>query len=408
MKASNFINGKVICIHLMVLIISVGCNNDLEDALLSRSDATHFTNEEMAILNQNLNLSQILDNYANQDLPEHYSGPEANESDNTPDNNPITDIGATLGRVLFYDPALSVNNRVSCASCHDQDEAFSDNRLTSRGVNGQRTRRHSMSLINAGFYENAAFFWDERALTLEEQVLMPIEDPTEMGLDLDDLSPKLQQLDYYPVLFNKAFGSPDVSNDKIAKALAQFVRSMQAGNSKFDRGLSQVWPVENEEEMPNFPNFTAEENMGIDIFYRGRNGATCLYCHGTPQHVNDIAKNNGLDLVYDDNGKGEITGLAEDMATFKVPSLRNIAHSAPYMHDGRFESLREVVDHYSDNVQNHPNLNFRLKTSDDPSEDAEVLRLNFNETEKQALVAFLNTLTDDTFANDPKFSDPFR
>ncbi|RNC85699.1 MAG: cytochrome-c peroxidase [Balneola sp.] len=372
-------------------------------------ESTQFTEAEMVVLNKALNLDATPFNYSNIQLPKHYRSSEANESDNTPENNPITDMGATLGRVLFYDKNLSANNTISCASCHEQSAAFSDPRKFSIGLNGETTRRNSMTLINSRFYENQAFFWDERAVTLEEQVLLPIQDHIEMGMDLKELENKLQNLEYYPILFQHAFGSSEVTSEHISKALSQFTRSIVSFNSKFDEGFIAAGFPEDEEQMPDFPNFTAKENLGMDIFYRGRNGGTCLYCHGTPQHVNDIAKNNGLDLSYLDNGKGEVTGISGDDALFKVPSLRNIAKTAPYMHDGRFETLREVVDHYSDNVQDHPNLNFRLKTLDDGEEGvAEVLRLGLNEEEKEALVAFLHTLTDEKVLTDEKYSNPFK
>ena len=242
-----------------------------------------------------------------------------------------------------------------------------------------------------------------------EQVLLPIQDHIEMGMDLGQLEAKLQELDYYSILFDKAFGSTQVTSHGIARALSQFIRSIVSVNSKFDEGFAAAGFPEDEEQMPDFPNFTEMENLGMDIFYRGRNGGTCLYCHGTPQHVNDEAKNNGLSLNYSDKGKGEITGNPADNALFKVPSLRNIAKTAPYMHDGRFETLMDVVNHYSDNVQDHPNLHFRLKTLDDgEAGDAEVLRLNLTPTEKEALVAFLNTLTDETVLMEVKYSDPFK
>jgi len=367
-----------------------------------------FSVSELAVLTQELNLQATPLNYANMELPIHYSSDEASISDNTPANNQITDMGATLGRVLFYDKSLSIDNTISCASCHEQEAAFSDNAKFSEGLNGQLTKRNSMTIINSRFYENGSFFWDERASTLEEQALIPIQDHIEMGMELGQLEMKLQQLDHYPILFEKAFGSSDVTSNKIAQALSQFMRSIVSVNSKFDKGFEAVGFPQDEEEMPNFPNYTPQENIGLDIFYRGRNGATCLYCHGTPQHVNDEAKNNGLSLNYSDKGKGEITGNSSHNGLFKVPSLRNIAKTAPYMHDGRFETLMEVVNHYSDNVQDHPNLNFRLKDSDDPSPDSNVLRLNLTQAEKEALVAFLHTLTDEEVLTDEKYSNPFK
>jgi cytochrome c peroxidase len=368
-----------------------------------------FSEAEMSTLSPVLNLDATPFNYAFPELPDHYTTGDAQESDNTPESNPITNMGATLGRVLFYDTQLSANNTISCASCHEQSAAFSDNRKFSVGLNGETTRRNSMTLVNSRFYENGRFFWDERAATLEEQVLMPIQDHIEMGLTLEELELKLQPLDYYEILFEKAFGSPEITSDRIAQALSQFIRAIVSVNSKFDRGFMAAGFPEDEEQMPDFPNFTAQENLGMDIYYRGRKGGTCLYCHGTPQHVNDEAKNNGLSLNYSDQGKGEITGNSSDNALFKVPSLRNIAKTGPYMHDGRFETLMEVVNHYSDNVQDHPNLNFRLTTLDDgePGE-GEVLRLQLTQSEKEALVAFLHTLTDEDLLTEEKYSDPFR
>jgi cytochrome c peroxidase len=224
-----------------------------------------------------------------------------------------------------------------------------------------------------------------------------------MGMTLAALEARLQSLDYYQVLFKKAFGSDDVQANRIALALSQFMRSMVSFRSKFDEGFALVGFPEDEDQMPDFPNFSPQENLGLDIFYRGRKGATCLYCHGSAQHVNDAAKNNGLDLNYVDKGKGEITGQASDNGLFKVPSLRNIALTAPYMHDGRFATLMDVVNHYSDSVQDHPNLNFRLKDSDDPSPNSQVLRLNLSQAEKEALVAFLQTLSDPSITTEARW-----
>lgn len=389
-------------------LLLLGCANE-EDEASPGQTTSEFSAEDMTILDRVFDLPETPFNYANMELPWHYKTDDVGDSDNTPDDNHITDMGATLGRVLFYDKNLSANNTISCASCHQQSAAFSDNAKFSKGLNGQLTKRNSMTLINSRYYENGRFFWDERASTLEEQVLMPIQDHIEMGMNLNDLVNKLQEIDYYPVLFKNAFGSEEVTADRIARALSQFNRSIISVDSKFDEGLKMIGYVENEEEMPDLPNFTEQENLGIDIFFRGRKGGTCLYCHGTPQNVNDEAKNNGLGLSYVDNGKGDVTGRNGDKALFKVPSLRNIAMTAPYMHDGRFETLMDVVNHYSDNIEDHPNLNFRLKTLDDGEiGDAEVLRLNLTQEEKEALVAFLNTLTDTKILTDEKYSNPFK
>lgn len=383
---------------LCTLLISCS-KDDLDQEQLA---SMGFTNADLVILNRVLNLDAQLHNYSNPSLPDHYLDGPADEFDNTPEDNPITDMGATLGRVLFYDRSLSVDNRISCASCHRQQNGFSDPRRFSRGVNGEIGSRNSMGLINARYYENGKFFWDERAASLEEQVLMPIEDHKEMGMNLSDLEVKLGQLDYYEVLFERAFGSKEVTSDRISKALAQFVRSIISVNSKFDRGLIASGQEGDLGTKP-LPNFTDQENEGMDIFL---NRATCVYCHGTALNVNDEAKNNGLELNYADGGKGDFTGIASDEAEFKVPSLRNIEFTAPYMHDGRFATLMDVVNHYSDNVQQHENLNFRLTT--DEKRGGNPLRLGLTQSEKEALVAFLRTLSDDDVATAKKWSNPFR
>lgn len=319
-------------------------------------------------------------NYANVALPAHFLTAEVTALDNTPVNNPITDTGATLGRVLFYDVRLSANNMTSCASCHIQSMGFSDNKRLSVGFEGGQTGRHSTGLANARYYERGAFFWDERAATLEEQVLMPIQDAVEMGMDLTALEAKLAATDFYGPLFEDAFGTPEVTSDRISKALAQFVRSMVSYESKYDEGVAT-----------GFANFTQAEERGRRLF----NGqARCSRCHQTDVHSMDRVHNIGLDLTTIDNG-------ARD-GRFKSPSLRNIAIRPPYMHDGRFNTLEEVIDFYDTGVQPHPNLAPPLQ-----AEDGTPQQLNLTDTQKANLLAFLNTLTDSNFLSEYKLSDPF-
>ena len=326
--------------------------------------------------------------YANVVLPAHFNTPQLNNIDNTPNNNPITNEGATLGRVLFYDKRLSANNTVACASCHQQANGFSDPATLSRGFEGGLTGRNSMGLANARYFQPGRFFWDERAASLEAQTLMPIQDSVEMGLTLTELENKVATEAYYPPLFEAAFGTPDVSSERISLALAQFVRSMVSSQSKFDQGVAT-----------NFNNFTPQENLGRQLFNgRGR----CDVCHITAAFVAPNARNNGLDAVSTDNGLGDVTGNPADNGKFKVPSLRNIARTAPYMHDGRFETLAEVIRFYNNGVQNHPNLDPALR-----GPNGQPRRLNLNPNEQAALVAFLETLTDNNFMTDPKFSNPF-
>jgi cytochrome c peroxidase len=287
--------------------------------------------------------------------------------------------------VLFYDTRLSANNTVACASCHHQQFGFADTARFSVGVNGERTARHAMSLANARFYRNGRYFWDERASSLEEQVLQPIQNNVEMGMSLDSLAPKLQATSYYPALFTAAFGSPDVSSDRIARALAQFVRSLVSAQSQFDLAFANKAPP------PNFGVLTAQQQQGQRIF-AGFGG--CQACHGTNAQVLDAPHNTGLDLQVTDSGAGG--------GRFKAPSLRNVAVRAPYMHDGRFQTLREVVDFYDHGVQPNPNLDPRLRRPDGAPR-----RLNLSAEQRDALVAYLESLTDSTFLSAPKFSNPF-
>jgi cytochrome c peroxidase len=342
-------------------------------------------------------------NYSIIDLP-NYLQNELQEEDNTPAFNPITDEGATLGRVLFYDKKLSANDEISCASCHPQELAFSDPDQFSTGFEGGLTPRNSMNLSNARFYENGHFFWDERAATLEEQVLLPIQDDVEMGMNLADLEAKLTATDYYPDLFNAAFGTPSVSSERIALALSQFVRSLISYESKYDVGRAQVGGGGGggAQLMP-FPNFTDEENEGKDIFFRQERG-NCASCHQGDLQTGTVARNNGLFLMYADQGVGAITGQQNDNGKFKVPSLRNIELTAPYMHDGSVETLEDVVQHYDNGVLPHPNLAPQLRV-DGPGSAPRNLGLTF--AEKDALVAFLKTLTDTVFTTAERFSDPF-
>ncbi len=333
--------------------------------------------------------------------PAHFAialnGESAPEVDNTPADNRVTDAGAALGRVLFYDTSLSSTGRVSCASCHQQDHAFSDPMQVSIGVAGE-TARNSMSLVNARFFEPGTFFWDERAATLEDQVLMPIQDPIEMGLTLEQLVDIVESKPYYEALFVDAFGSADVSSDRIADALAQFVRSIVSTDSRYDQGRAMV-----DDERDPFPNFTTQENRGKQLFFATGPNA-CASCHNTEAFVNDDigAMNIGLDADTPDPGAFATTGRLNDTGAFKVPSLRNVAETAPYMHDGRFTTLEQVIGHYSNGVQDHPQLDPRLTQN-----NGQPIHRNFSANDVANLVAFLETLSDPNVLTDERWSDPF-
>ncbi|MEO0557053.1 MAG: cytochrome c peroxidase [Bacteroidota bacterium] len=326
-------------------------------------------------------------NYANIALPGYLNVPPIRGEDNTPNDNPITDAGATLGRVLFYDTRLSSNETISCSSCHLQEMGFSDPEALSTGFDGGKTGRNSMGLAFARYYDSGHFFWDERAATLEDQVLMPIQDPVEMGMTLDNVIARLEATTFYPDLFEDAFGTPEITSDRMSQAMAQFVRSIVSPNSKYDIARQQAGGPPGQ----RLAGLTDQENDGLELFFgRGR----CAQCHRGDLFVGDEARNNGLDATLTDEGAGD--------GRFKTGSLRNIALTAPYMHDGRFSTLAEVIDHYSTGIRGSASLDQRLR---DPQ--GRPIQMRFNLTEHEALLAFLNTLTDETLATDVRWSNPF-
>ena len=342
------------------------------------------------------------DNYAEPDLPEHFESSAVQDLINTPGDNPVTDNGATLGRVLFYDTGLSANGTVACASCHKQEEGFSDNRRLSVGFEGGDTGRNSMGIVNSAYYDNGRFFWDERADTLEDQVLLPIQDAVEMGMTLDGLVTVVEDQAYYGPLFEQAFGDAEVTTERISFALAQFVRAMVSAESLYDEGIA----ASGDPAVP-FDNFSDEQNLGKQLFF-GPQG-NCAICHvaaqapgapapGQPRNVAIfqpvMAINNGLDMNPADEGAGG--------GRFKSHSLRNIALTGPYMHDGRFDNLMQVVEHYDNGVQGGPDTDPRLMPGGQPQ------NLGLSNAEKQAIVAFLGTLNDEVIMEDPRFSNPFR
>jgi cytochrome c peroxidase len=379
---------KRVSVFLLLVVVFFSCSKD------DNSSNDNGSNPVLPSITQ-LDLPDVPFNYENLALPNHYNRPPLLASDNTPNNNPVTNEAATLGRVLFYDKQLSLNNTIACASCHNQEDGFSDPLQFSDGFLNGKTGRHSMSLANSRYYSNGNFFWDERANSLEDQVLLPIQDAVEMGMTLDSLIQKLQNVEYYSDLFTYAFGDDEINSNRISRALAQFIRSMVSYQSKYDVGRAQV-----NAQNQDFPNFSTAENNGKRLFLSGRLG--CAACHGTDAFIAPGSRNNGLDLTTTDPGVGGVTNNNNDDGEFKVGSLKNISLTAPYMHDGRFSTLREVVEHYNSGVQAHPNLSPPLRL---PNGQARVL--NLSETEKDDLIAFLHTLTDDVMVADEKYSDPF-
>lgn len=308
-----------------------------------------------------------------------------------PADNPATVEGIALGRSLFYEKALSLDRTVACASCHLPNHAFTDSMVYSRGVNGTLGTRNAMPIFNL-LWANR-FFWDGRSPNLRDQILQPIQDPLEMHLPLEVAMSRLRDDADYKEMFGKTFGDETVNVERFQKALEQFLLSVTSWRSKFDK-MRMGQSV-----------FTPSEQRGYDLFMReysapgsGRPvGADCFHCHGGTLFTNRLYENNGLDSMLN-IGYQIVTGLAGDRGKFKVPSLRNVGFTAPYMHDGRFATLEQVIDHYDHGIVESSTLNANLRVQ------AGGLRLSSQD--KADLIAFLHTLNDSTLASNPAFAEP--
>jgi cytochrome c peroxidase len=327
-------------------------------------------------------------------LPAYYDATVA-RIDNAPAAVAASNAVATLGRVLFYDKQLSVNNTVACASCHQASSGFSDPNRFSTGFAGNAfTTAHSMRLGNVRYWQPGSMFWDRRAATLEAQASQPIQHPVEMGFDvsaggLETLFAKLGALPYYQELFTLAFGDAAINEARVQTALAQFERAIVSTGSRWDAGYAQVFNPNLADRGLNtpIPGFTAAEDRGRQLFMGG--GTNCSACHVPPTFALAAnSRSNGLD--------------AGETRLFKSPSLKNVAVSGAFMHDGRFATLEEVIDFYDRGVQAGPALDNRLQAGNGTPR-----RLNLSAADKAALVAFLRTLSDDNLNSDPRFANPF-
>ena len=312
-------------------------------------------------------------------------------------DNPLTVQGVRLGRMLFYEKQMSKDGTLSCASCHKQENAFTDTNQFSTGVKGLLGGRQAMAVFNMAWNENE-FFWDGRAHLLRDQSLKPVEDSLEMDESVDNVIQKLNSNQDYKDQFTRVFGSSEITKERMELALEQFMNSIVSVDSKYDRFLSGTATLDSNEERGRVL-FFAEYNPG----FPNLSGADCQHCHAGINFENDRFLNNALDsdVSMQDDGRMNVTGRASDKGKFKVTSLRNIALTPPYMHDGRFNTLEEVVDHYNTGMVSSstidPALIYPLNNGG--------LRLSVED--KRDLVSFLKTLTDNVMLNNPEYSDPF-
>jgi cytochrome c peroxidase len=318
--------------------------------------------------------------------------------DTQPADNRTTDAGAALGRVLFHDKRLSITNTLSCASCHHQDHAFASDQRFDVGALGIPLTRNSMGLANARYNISSGWFADMRAGSIRQAARDALENPQEMGGTMSLVEAKVRDTPFYAPLFLAAFGSDEVTGDRIMRAIEQYVQALISYRSKFDDACV---PMDN--VSPNCGAvLNAQELRGLELF-EGSGNQNCSTCHRGPSMANEWHANNGLDSVLADLGIANPAHMRDGrLGKFRAASLRNIARTAPYMHDGRFATLREVIDHYDHGVQDTVDLDGILRET-----TGGVRRLNLTESDKLALEAFLNTLTDEEMLADSKFSDPF-
>ncbi|MBK9336559.1 MAG: c-type cytochrome [Lewinellaceae bacterium] len=379
------------------MLLAAACNK--------KSDFNYYYYEpaDYALISQYLNLPDKPDNYLSE-LPKHLTSLGLAP-------RPVQQDKAILGRVLFYDTHLSKDGKVSCASCHKQELAFSDDTPVSRGVFDRAGDRNSIALGSvlsfAAYYgtdlfgpSGIPFFWDNRANTASEQNLSSMTNPKEMDMSHADITNAVQAQPYYEPLFRMAYGDGQVTPARVSEAIGEFVNAIGSYRSKFDQEAEKAigYNVYSNIELSNFSGFSQAENRGKKLYLDN-----CASCHSTTQgRPPKMKANNGLDASYPDAGVGGITNQAADMGMFKVPLLRNIALTAPYMHDGRFATLEQVIDHYSSGIQFHPNLSSELRVGNTP------LKLNFTAQDKSDLVAFLNTLTDEQLLTEKRYANPFK
>ncbi len=390
MKQSN-----IFPLFLGVALLLGACNKE------TNFDYNYYSKADYDLMIKNLDLPTTPYAYL-QNLPAHLGAGQPK----LPDNDRVT-----LGRVLFYDTQLSKDAKISCASCHKQEIAFSDDKAKSLGVFDRSTDRNSIALGSvpsfSSFYgddvfNGASFFWDNRVHSAAEQSLASMTNQKEMDMTIDQIVSAVQGQDFYKPLFKYAFGDEQVNSTRITDAIASFVNSMGSVDSKFDQKASISGANAFDVLMP-FSGFTPQENNGKALYMNN-----CATCHSTNFTTPRHSANNGLDENPVDLGIGGFTGVPSEMGNFKVPNLRNVALTGPYMHDGRFQTLEQVIEHYSTGIQASANLSLELRQYNNNGGLGAPKQFNFTTAEKGALLAFLNTLTDEKFVADVRFGDPFK
>ncbi len=363
----------------------------------------YFDKDDYKLISQYLDIPNDQANYTLY-FPNYYS---SNPRD-------FNNGAALLGRVLFYDKNLSEDRSISCASCHKQELAFSDDLALSDGVLNRKTSRNSLALGSVFSFREyygsmssgrVPFFWDNRASTVQEQSKQTLANDLEMSMEMHEVVERVKEQAFYYPLFKNAYRSADINEESVLDAISEFVNSIGTFNTKFDKALDNHFAKNGTFSnigSVDFSEFNNLENLGKELYV-----TNCGSCHGNVSGLpGKRSANNGLDQDYSDPGMYEVTNLDRDRGLFKVPTLRNIAKTAPYMHDGRFQTLEEVIDHYSTGIQNFENLSPQLR--ENGQFNGPPVAFNFNEEEKAALIAFFNTFTDEQFLVDEKFSDPFK
>ncbi len=366
-------------------------------------ESNYYSEEDYALISEHLNLPNTSLDYT-LNFPNYYGRP-GNQFD--------SDL-ATLGRVLFYDVNLSKDRSVSCASCHKQELAFADDVPFSKGIENRETSRNSLALGSVfNFREyygpsRVPFFWDNRVETVEEQSEQTLANENEMGMEMHTVVARVKEFSYYGPLFKQAFGSAEVNSEKVLAAVSEFVNTIGSYNSLYDQALDDLYAEKGfsytQYLEQDLAKLNAQENAGKNIYL-----SNCASCHGNINGLpGQVAANNGLDMDYLDKGIGDLNNDASQIGMFKVPTLRNIELTGPYMHDGRFATLEEVVEHYSNGIQDHPNLNNELKVYSYDTYDYEPVKMNFSNTDKENLLAFLRTFTDEGMLSKQIYADPFK